>query len=54
MGVIHIMKDGSVVQDITGRVVRFEDAQPLYRMIESINRRVYKRESNIYESNGSR
>lgn len=38
MGVIHILKDGSVVKDITGHVVRVEDAGPLYQLIESINR----------------
>lgn len=38
MKVIHIMKDGSVLQDITGHVVRVDDAIPLYRMIDHINR----------------
>lgn len=39
MAVIHILKDGSVVKDITGHVVRVEDAGPLYRLIDSINRK---------------
>lgn len=38
MGVVHILKDGSMVKDITGRVVRVEDAGPLYRLIDNINR----------------
>ena len=38
MGVIHILKDGSIVKDITGHIVRVEDAGPLYQLIDSINR----------------
>lgn len=38
MGVVHILKDGSIVKDITGHVVRVEDAGPLYQLIDSINR----------------
>ena len=38
MGVIHILKDGSIVKDITGHVVRMEDAGPLYDLIDRINR----------------
>lgn len=38
MGVVHILKDGSIVGDITGHVVRVEDAGPLYQLIDSINR----------------
>ena len=37
MGVIHILKDGSVVNDINGRVVKMEDATLLYSLIDSIN-----------------
>lgn len=44
MGVIHILKDGSIVKDITGHVVRMEDAGPLYQLIDDINRRGSKRE----------
>ena len=36
--VIHILQDGSIVEDISGRVVKVEDAGPLYYLIESINR----------------
>ena len=38
MAVIHILRDGSIVEDISGRVVKVEDAGPLYHLIESINR----------------
>lgn len=38
MKVIHILKDGSIVKDITGHVVRMEDAGPLYDLIDTINR----------------
>lgn len=36
--VIHILKDGSQVNDITGRIVRMEDAGSLYAIITEINR----------------
>lgn len=39
MRVIHVLKDGSEVEDITGHVVRVEDAEPLYKMIRGINRK---------------
>lgn len=38
MNVIHILRDGSIVKDITGHVVRMEDAGPLYDLIDRINR----------------
>lgn len=38
MAVIHILRDGSVVEDITGHVVRVEDAPALYQLIDKINR----------------
>ena len=37
MAVIHILKDGTQVDSIRGHVVKMEDAEPLYRMIHSIN-----------------
>lgn len=37
MGVIHILRDGTVLKDITGHVVRVEDAEPLYQLIHRIN-----------------
>lgn len=45
--VVHILKDGTIVEDITGHVVRMEDAAPLYELIDNINRqgseRVHKK-----------
>ena len=38
MSVFHILKDGSRPADITGHIVRLEDASPLYKFIHSITR----------------
>ena len=38
MRVIHILKDGSQVDDITGHVVKMEDAGTVYNLIREINR----------------
>lgn len=37
MRVIHYLKDGSRVKNITGHVVKMEDAGALYNLIRSIN-----------------
>ena len=47
MSVYHILKDGSVKTDITGHVVRMEDAEPLYRLLESFNGKA--KNSNTYD-----
>lgn len=39
MSVFHILKDGSRPTDITGHIVRLEDANPLYQLLHSINRK---------------
>ena len=39
MSVIHIVKDGSVVSDISDRVVRMEDAGALYALFDTMNRK---------------
>lgn len=39
MSVYHILKDGSRPTDITGHIVRLEDANPLYQFLHSINRK---------------
>lgn len=39
MSVIHILKDGSRPADISGHIVRLEDATPLYQFLHSINRK---------------
>lgn len=40
--VTHVLKDGTVLDDITGHVVRYEDAKPLYDMMADINSRAQK------------
>lgn len=42
MAVIHILKDGTRLDDISGHVVRMEDAEELYRLIGSINQKKKK------------
>ena len=37
MAIIHILKDGSIVKDISGRIVRVNDARPVYDLINNIN-----------------
>lgn len=38
MSVIHILKDGTQVKDITGYVIHVDESSPLYHVIDSINR----------------
>ena len=40
MSVFHILKDGSRPADITGHVVRVEDANSLYYLLHSINQKL--------------
>lgn len=44
MSVIHILKDGSIVKDISGRVVRLEDAGAIYQLLHNINTGQIKKE----------
>ena len=37
MSVVHILKDGSVIDDITGHVVKVDDVEAVYQLIERIN-----------------
>ena len=50
MTVYHILKDGSRPKDITGHIVKFEDAEPLYRFIRSVNTGEIKLNSNARET----
>jgi hypothetical protein len=34
--IYHILKDGTTVDDITGHVVKLEDAAPLYRYLRNL------------------
>ena len=36
MQIIHILKDGTELRDISGHVVKIEDAEPLYHLMETI------------------
>ena len=38
MAIIHILKDGTRVDDIRGHVVKIADAAPLYELIHSMNK----------------
>ena len=42
MSVVHILKNGSVLSDITGHIVKIEDARSLYQLIDGINRNGFK------------
>ena len=42
MSVVHILKNGAVVKDIAGYVVKIEDARSLYQLIDGINRNGFK------------
>lgn len=48
MSVFHILKDGSRPTDITGHIVRLEDANPLYQYLHSINRTRSQAKKNTY------
>jgi hypothetical protein len=47
--VIHILKDGTRVDDIAGRVVKVSDAEVVYKLMDEINRKIergWKRDKN--------
>lgn len=50
MAVYHILRDGSRPTDITGRVVRLENDEPLYRLLHSIGRESNKNKNNTYKN----
>ena len=39
MSVIHILKDGTRLDSIRGHVVRMEDAEQAYMVLDAINRK---------------
>jgi hypothetical protein len=49
MAVYHVLKDGSRPKDITGHVVRMDDAEPLYRLLDSFSQKIKAKKSNTYE-----
>ena len=42
--VYHVLADGTVTNDITGRVVKMSDAEALYNLMSKIKTRKPKRE----------
>lgn len=49
--ITHIMKDGTVLEDITGHVVKVEDAEPVYRLLDKINREANANHETVNPSN---
>lgn len=50
----HVLKDGTVVDDISGRIVKVQDAKALYSLIAKINgghKRTGKNKRGEYEKN---
>jgi hypothetical protein len=35
--VIHILKDGTRLEDISGHIVRIQEAETVYKLMDSIN-----------------
>lgn len=52
MTVIHILKDGSRIDDIRGHVVKLEDASTLYQLIHKINQKSHNRKKTKLNSSG--
>lgn len=44
--IVHVLKDGTVLEDITGHVVRVEDAEPVYKLMDAINREANHEKTN--------
>lgn len=43
MAITHILKDGTILTDISGHVVRMEDARSVYTLMDKINERQNKK-----------
>ena len=43
MAVRHILKDGSEIHDITGHVVKMDDAQVVYALMDRINEKAKRK-----------
>lgn len=39
MAVTHVLRDGTVLNDISGKIVKVKDAKQVYVLIEKINER---------------
>ena len=38
MSVIHVLKNGLIVSDINGYIVKMSEVKPLYQLLDGINR----------------
>lgn len=38
--VINILRDGTRLEDMTGHIVKISDAEPVYNLMDEINRKV--------------
>ena len=38
--VIHILKDGTRVDDIAGRIIKVSDAEVVYQLMDEINKKI--------------
>lgn len=43
--VLHVLKDGTRPEDITGHVVKVRDAEVVYNLMDEMNRRAKREES---------
>nr|DAO53816.1 MAG TPA: hypothetical protein [Caudoviricetes sp.] len=39
MAVTHVLKNGTILQDITGHIVKVNDARSIYQLISKLNER---------------
>lgn len=53
MAVIHVLKDGTVKKDISGHVVKMQDAPAIYSLIDTINANRGKRGVYVKKSKGA-
>lgn len=44
--IIHILRDGTVVPDIAGHIVKVEDCESIYSLVEHMNARKERRTQN--------
>lgn len=51
--VIHILKDGTRLEDITGHIVKISDAEPVYNLMTQINRRAAAEREKKIETEGT-
>ena len=42
--VIHVLADGTITKDITGRVVKMSDAEELYNLMTKVSKPSHRRE----------